>query len=1164
MEGGGGEELDFHGVDGLPLGQGHDFGEDVEEDFGGGLGGVDLGDAVAVVVEHGFGLGLVGGESALDNGFAGVVEAVVFEGALAQAAGELGAVGAGKVKELEHIDVVGHVFGLFAIAGDAVEHEEIDLGFEDVGFDAVFDVGLPELDGEVIGHEFAAAGVLDEFLAQGSAGVEGAKDISAGEVMEAGYVPEDLALGAFAAAGGTKDEQGLEAGECLGVGHDGVSLSSVGFVTTGGVEVFLRGGAGGWRMQWVSKMVADEGLIEVRHPRGIYLPEADLWLDPHFGVGRAFVSHAHADHVARHGLTFCSALTERLMRSRFGLKAEAKVRALAWREPLEWEGWQLRVVPAGHIVGSAMLHLTRLRDGATLLYTGDYKLRQGLSAEKAELLGADTLIMETTFGLPHYVFPPIGEVVGQVLKWVRETLDEGGIPVLLGYSLGKAQEILCALAGLGVPVMLHAAVWKMTEELRDVLGPLPEMKPFDVATAAGHVLVFPPSAARAQALRKLKVCRTAMLSGWALQSGAKYRYQVDEAFPLSDHADYPELVQTVEEVRPKRVYLVHGSVREFAADLRRRGFDARALGMVDQFELGLVADAGSEKVEEVASEVAEADAGAVNGFGRWVTVCEAAAGESSRLKKQQVLAQWFRELGDEDLMVAVRLVAGHLVEPGSVGGGLQVGWALVRRVLVELAGCSEAEYRAVSRTQNDAGRTAFLMLKKRREKVVGEAGEEWTLAEVAAFFAELRALPGALAKAEKVKARLAKMGSREGSWLVRLLTGDLRMGAKEGLVEEAVALAFGQPVEAVREAMMLGGDPGRAAQLARAGRLDEAVPQVFVPIKVMLASPEETAEAIWGRVEEGGETVAWVEDKFDGIRAQVHGAAGRVEIFTRDMKRITEQFPEVVASLAGLSEAVILDGEIIAFAEDKKLSFFDLQKRLGRRDQADLFVPSAVTVRYVVFDVLFKGGKSLLRKSLKERRLELEALALPKEGVRRVEVVWARSALEVEAAFLAARGRGNEGLIVKAAASSYAPGRRGKAWLKLKKAFATLDVVVVRVEQGHGKRSHLLSDYTFAVRETESGALRVIGKAYSGLTDAEIEELTQVFLEQTIETKGRQRVVVPQVVLEIAFDSIQASTRHDSGLALRFPRIKAIRLDKTAEEIDTLEDARKLAGVDGG
>lgn len=203
---------DFHGFDGLPFGEGDDFAEDVMEDAGGGLAGVDFGDeGGGVVLEDGFGLGLVGGEAFLDDGVAGVVEAVVFEGAFAEAAGEFGAVGAGEVEDLEDLDVLLHVAGLLDVAGDAIEDEEVDLGFELVGFDTVFDVGLPELDGEVIGYELAAAGVFDEFLAEGGAGVEGAEDIAAGEVVEAGDAAEDDALGAFAAAGGAEDEEGTEA-----------------------------------------------------------------------------------------------------------------------------------------------------------------------------------------------------------------------------------------------------------------------------------------------------------------------------------------------------------------------------------------------------------------------------------------------------------------------------------------------------------------------------------------------------------------------------------------------------------------------------------------------------------------------------------------------------------------------------------------------------------------------------------------------------------------------------------------------------------------------------------------------------------------------------------------------------------------------------------------
>ncbi len=325
-------------------------------------------------------------------------------------------------------------------------------------------------------------------------------------------------------------------------------------------------------------------LITVTHPKGIYLPEADLWLDPHFGVKRAFVSHAHSDHVARHDLSFCSEITHQIMAVRKVVKKSGVVQALPMRGVLEWEGWELRLLPAGHITGSAMLHLTRKADGATLLYTGDYKLRQGLSAERCELMQADTLIMETTFGLPKYRFPPAEDVIAQMLAFVRETMSDGGIPVLLGYSLGKAQEILCALRAAELPVMVHPSVAQITEVLAPHLGVLPKWRLFNAEEASGHVLVFPPGAKL-----ELPKIRTAMLSGWALQSSAKYRYGVDAVFALSDHADHPELHETVERVRPRRIYLVHGSTREFAAELRSRGHDARALGAEDQLELSFSA-----------------------------------------------------------------------------------------------------------------------------------------------------------------------------------------------------------------------------------------------------------------------------------------------------------------------------------------------------------------------------------------------------------------------------------------------------------------------------------------------------------------------------------------------------------------------------------------------
>ena len=885
-------------------------------------------------------------------------------------------------------------------------------------------------------------------------------------------------------------------------------------------------------------------LITVKHPQGsIHLPEMDLWLDPHRGEKAAFISHAHSDHVARHELTICSDLTQRLMGARYG-SSKGQMLALEFGRPHLWRDHVLRLLPAGHILGSAMLHITRQSDGATLLYTGDYKLRQGLTAQRAELMQADTLIMETTFGLPQFAFPPVSAVVASMLKFVRETLDERGIPVLLGYSLGKAQEILAALREVGAPIMLHSSIMKLMEVCAAEVADLPPYQAFDPANAAGHVLIMPPMGTKSLAIRKLKVARTAMLSGWAMQSGAKFRYQVDEVFPLSDHADYPELLQTVELVKPRRVFTVHGYTREFAADLRRRGFDAWALGMTDQLELAI----GAPVPAAASLPSAQVQASPISGFGRWAEACARTSEESSRLKKVALLAGYLCDLSsDEEVSLATRYFSAQL------GEALNVGWAIVRRALQDASGLRDDEYSAISRSQNDSGRTAWLVLQRATLKPKAD----FDLLALNAFFDELRAARGPAPKTQILRDRLITLTAEEGSWLVRLMSGDLRMGSKEGLVEEAIAAAFQEPAEAVREAAMLCGDIGAAAVLARNHQLDKAEPVPFVPVKVMLASPEESAEDIWQRMQSAQ---VWLEDKYDGIRAQVHCQGGRVEIFTRDLKPVGAQFPEVTSAAAELNADVILDGEIIAHSGTEKLTFFDLQKRLGRRDQQDLFLPSAITVQYVVFDLLWASGESLLPLPLTQRRTRLERLRLP-EGLRLIARYEAASSDEIEASFLAARRRGNEGLIIKSPSSTYTPGRRGKAWLKLKKAFATLDVVVVKAEQGHGKRSQWLSDYTFAVRDESNSQLLVIGKAYSGLTDAEIEALTTHFTENTLSQKGRVRTVVPDTVLEIAFDSIQPSSRHDSGLALRFPRIKAIRHDKRPEDIDTLAHARRLAGV---
>jgi len=327
--------------------------------------------------------------------------------------------------------------------------------------------------------------------------------------------------------------------------------------------------------------------IEVVNRGGLYLPEADLWLDPHRVHDFGFVSHAHADHYANHRQILCSEPTAGLIKARFRPRGE--IRALAWDDPTEIGPFTARLLPAGHIHGSAQLHLTRRSDGASLLYSGDFKMRRGLASEAIQSRPADTLIMETTFGLPRYELPPTETVIGDMVAFVRKTLDDGEVPLMLAYSLGKAQEIHLALARAApeLKFMLYKTVAEMSAVCAGLGVAQPEYKKFDPENAAGHVVILPPNVLRNAPARSIAKKRSAMISGWGADPSAKYRYRADAVFPLPDHADYPDLIRYVEEIKPKRVLTLHGYDRQFAADLRRRGWNAWALRGGDQLELSI-------------------------------------------------------------------------------------------------------------------------------------------------------------------------------------------------------------------------------------------------------------------------------------------------------------------------------------------------------------------------------------------------------------------------------------------------------------------------------------------------------------------------------------------------------------------------------------------------
>jgi DNA ligase 1 len=888
---------------------------------------------------------------------------------------------------------------------------------------------------------------------------------------------------------------------------------------------------------------------DVKFDRGVWLPELGWYLDAHFPADRSFVSHAHFDHLALHREVLCSVGTARLMGARMPGERTEHILPFGHAEALT-EDCAVTLVPAGHIFGSAQALLDHASHG-TLLYTGDFKLRPGLSAEPCATPAADLLVMETTFGRPQYVFPPTVQVLRAIAGFCHDTIADGETPVLYGYSLGKSQELLRGLAEARLPVMLHPQTWSLTKVYEELGIAFPPYREFAAAEVQGHVVICPPQAAGSAFLRRIPARRTAVITGWAMDAGAVFRYQCDAAFPLSDHADYPDLLRFVEAVKPKRVLTLHGFASEFAETLRARGFEAWAIDRDNQLDLGLRLAAASPP--EAIAGPDERSAGpavsrAPDSFAGFAEVADRIRAATRKTEKTELLGAYLAALPAEAAAHATVFFTGRpffQADPRT----LNLGWSLVKRSVLEVAGAGESDFRAAYSRFADSGEASELVLRGKTHP------RGTTLAEVAAFFARVAEARGPAAKLALLSERLRGLSGAEAKYLIKIITGDLRIGLKEGLVEEAVAVSSSLPPAAIREANMLSGDLGAVARAARAGTLDQIGLRVFHPLQFMLASAEPTSAAILERL---GAPV-WLEEKYDGIRCQVHKLGNRVELYSRDLHRITEQFPDLEAAARSIPGDFIGDGELLAWREGRALPFAELQRRLGRKGD-DFFLGAEIPVTVSFYDLLWRDGRVLLHEPLRVRRRLLAEMLQGRGGpFELAPIQQASTALEIESAFLAARRRGHEGLMAKDPGSPYTPGRRGLAWLKLKKAYATLDVVVVAVEYGHGKRRDVLSDYTFSVRDAARDRLVTVGKAYSGLTDAEIAELTRHFLEKAVEERGRRLTVVPDVVLEVAFDSIHPSDRHESGFALRFPRINRIRADKTVSEIDTLDTCRRLA-----
>jgi DNA ligase 1 len=664
-------------------------------------------------------------------------------------------------------------------------------------------------------------------------------------------------------------------------------------------------------------------------------------------------------------------------------------------------------------------------------------------------------------------------------------------------------------------------------------------------------------------------------------------------------------------------------------------------------------------------------------------LAEGLAKEGSKLKKRAAIAEAIsavhaaRPQSKDAGLFALYIAGTPFAEADS--RKLNAGGALLSKALLTVSGASDRDLTAAYRRHGDMGAAAFdLLIAPGGEKV-----PELTLAEVSQAFAGMAAAKTTAIRAGLVEGLLRRAIPLEAKYLLKLMLGDMRIGVKQSLVEEAVAVSAGAPAEAVRRAVMLEADLASATQRAFAGTLNEARMRLFHPLGFMLASPVDTPEEAVERftekpakvpivktkkprkskkteeslrlamvldsdrepevaasVEAANEATgegaelqgdvdaefanapldviakgelleadavivaaqgveAFLEDKYDGMRAQMHcgdaAQPGRVAIYSRNKEDVTESFPELEEAFArvrsdtdGAVHSLIFDGEILGwdFAQGRALPFAVLGQRIGRKRVSNEW-RQQVPVVFMAFDLMCAGGKLLLELPLRERRNRLEAVVErlvervmsplmvderarssqavlfageESVGVERLMISPSRlveSAEDIDRAYADARARANEGVMLKAAGSIYQPGRRGLAWVKLKRELATLDVVVTGAEFGHGRRAGILSDYTFAVRGAD-GELLNVGKAYSGLTDIEIGEMSAWMMEHTLEDQGFFRTVEPLMVLEVAFNNIMRSGRHASGFALRFPRILKIRTDKPVSEIDTVDRVEEV------
>lgn len=599
------------------------------------------------------------------------------------------------------------------------------------------------------------------------------------------------------------------------------------------------------------------------------------------------------------------------------------------------------------------------------------------------------------------------------------------------------------------------------------------------------------------------------------------------------------------------------------------------------------------------AEIKGNDDNKLSSFSTFVDTCELIRLTPSKNKKVDLISRYISCLHENSLHIAVLFLSGKTFPRGS-SHNLNIGFRTILQSLLEISNLNYADIRRIHLEHGDMGTIAEHAISKKQVVTLfsqseGMGGEQLTLSDISVQLKKIANLKGPRSNRDKkniLKGLLVRCSPIEAKYLVKIMSNELRMGSYEGLVELAIAKAFDKDVRNVRDAMLASGDIANVAMLSKRNSLNTVTVEPFVPMSFMLADVMFTASEII----EYFEKPLYCEYKYDGIRVQMHKFKSQCRLYSRNLEDISYAFPELVDSAMrtrikkeerhqkketpdiGENDGIddfnfILDGELIAFKNSKPLHFQELQKRLRRKNMTNDIL-SEIPVLYVVYDIMFYGKEQVIKETLESRKKLLSLFLFKDSTIVNAQSDIIASADEMNFVFKKSRESGHEGLVIKDPSSQYHPGKRGRYWIKLKEELDTIDAVIVMAEYGHGKRAGTLSDYTLAVRDfgSKSGidmvgsecgdhaydGLKIIGKAYSGLSNKEIDYMTNKLRSLVIRDEGNRIVVKPEIVLEVSFDTVQKSNRHDGGYALRFPRIKNIRYDKGLKDIDALEKIKSI------